>query len=292
MTDLPEGRGIHYSEGVTLAVRKVLTELSVLLGQYQDQYVLIGGLLPWVMFPEAEEPHIGTQDIDLVLDAENLREDKMYADLIHTLERAGYQHRTHPDELFQMVRTVEVEGQNVDVVVDFLKSDRVDTRTRKPRRIQNFRILGLPHLDQALKHKTLIVFDGVMPDGTPNRVRFQVTNLGVHLLLKGLAVKNRFKDKDLYDIVYALDQFGHEEAAAECLDLFRQHPEPFEVIAEKFRFPEDFGPLRVRRFYDEARIQTLRSLDQVQQDSYARVDLFWTHLKLLAHQPDQADRTD
>lgn len=284
MNRFPEGSGNQYNNENTVAVRMVLTELSVLLGPHRDHYVLIGGLLPWVMFPEAEEPHAGTNDIDIVLDAENLKTDKMYADLIETLENAGYRHRTDPHELFQMERTVTVNGRDVEVVVDFLKSDQVDTRTRKPRRIQNFRILGLPHVDEALRHKTLVVFDGVMPDSTPNRVRFHLTTLPVHMMLKGRAVMGRFKDKDLYDIVYTLEQFGHEEAARECLPFFQQDPEPFEVMGEKFRHDMDYGPLHLRLFYEQARLPTERTLDQIQQDSYARVQAFLSHLRQLSRE--------
>jgi len=50
------------------ACRAVLLELIRLLGEFKDHMVIIGGWIPTFLFPEAEDTHVGSLDIDIALD--------------------------------------------------------------------------------------------------------------------------------------------------------------------------------------------------------------------------------
>ena len=74
-----------YDDRTTEAVRSVLIEVGQTLGSFQGKFAVIGGAVPWILLREAEMPHIGTQDIDLSLDAEALG-DGEYVNLVEALQ--------------------------------------------------------------------------------------------------------------------------------------------------------------------------------------------------------------
>ena len=112
----------QYDDRATHAVYSVLIELGQVLGTYTDRFVVIGGSVPWLLYPDADPAHIGTIDVDLCLDAEALG-DGEYANLVDLLERAGYRRGESQMRAFQMVRAVNLdEGEPINVVVDFLMS--------------------------------------------------------------------------------------------------------------------------------------------------------------------------
>ena len=63
-----------YDDRGAQAVYSVLLEIGQVLGAYRDQFVVIGGSVPWLLFPDAVPAHVGTLDIDLSLDAQALGE--------------------------------------------------------------------------------------------------------------------------------------------------------------------------------------------------------------------------
>jgi len=54
-----------YDDVGARAVLSVLLEIGQVLGAYRDRFVVIGGSVPWLLFPDAEPAHVGTLDIDL-----------------------------------------------------------------------------------------------------------------------------------------------------------------------------------------------------------------------------------
>ena len=59
------------------AARRVLVDLGQVLAAFTDCRVVVGGWTPDLLMPEAEEPHVGSIDVDLALDATKLNEDAM-----------------------------------------------------------------------------------------------------------------------------------------------------------------------------------------------------------------------
>src|SRR5437762_13718468 len=110
----------QYDDRTTHAVYSVLIELGQVLGAYTDRFVIVGGSVPWLLYPGAQPAHVGTLDVDLCLDAEALG-DGEYATLVGLLESAGYRRGEGQMRVFQMVRSVSLDdGEPINVIVDFL----------------------------------------------------------------------------------------------------------------------------------------------------------------------------
>lgn len=73
MTAQPRTRQ-DYGDREIEAVRRVLVDLGQVLGSFfTDSIVVVGGLVPVLLLSDAEEPHVGTIDIDLALEPDPLR---------------------------------------------------------------------------------------------------------------------------------------------------------------------------------------------------------------------------
>ena len=108
-----------YDDRQVEAARRVLIDLGQVLGEFRDCIVVVGGWVPDLLLPEAEEAHIGSIDVDLALGAVQLRGGR-YAELLKLLfDTQRYHQGRQP---FQMVTTVKLEdgGPPISVDIDFL----------------------------------------------------------------------------------------------------------------------------------------------------------------------------
>ena len=79
----PEPRNeADYSPRHTAAARRVLVDVGQVLASFVDCLVVVGGWTPDLLLPDANEPHIGSMDVDLALDAAKLN-DGRYAQYCH-----------------------------------------------------------------------------------------------------------------------------------------------------------------------------------------------------------------
>lgn len=90
------------------------------------------------------------------------------------------------------------------------------------------------------------------PDGAQARVRLKVADLIASLALKGIAIGERYAEKDAYDI-YALcgHTRGGPQAVAAALKPFMNEQavqKGLRSIAQKFRAVDAEGPTWVTRF--------------------------------------------
>lgn len=230
------------------AARSVIVELWQILGAFQDAVVLVGGWVPELLLPDARPPHTGSLDVDLLLNPEPLRRAR-YVELLRHLEARGYERTEQPFKYRRMV-TAET-GQVVAVEVDFL----VPRGARKGKRggiLKTFRAIAADGAMLALDGPTRVVVDGVMPDGTRNRVEVGVTSIGGFLVMKAFALHGRLKEKDAYDIWFCLRHWpGGPRAVAALLRSHLGEPEvarAVQLLGLKFRSVDDFGPQAVATF--------------------------------------------
>ncbi|GGJ55888.1 hypothetical protein [Deinococcus roseus] len=145
-----------YSDRTTEAVRRVLLDLAHLLGPYRDRIVIVGGLAPSLLITDAEEPHVGTMDIDLALDASGLQDGDAYAHMIELLEHHGFYRNTTDPELrgFQLATRVDLKdgGPAVVVEVDLLIPKNVKLKKHRPPLTAGLRTQQMPGIDLALQH--------------------------------------------------------------------------------------------------------------------------------------------
>ncbi len=164
-----------YSDRQIEAAHRVLVDLGQVLAAFADCLVVVGGWIPDLLMPEADEPHVGSIDVDLALDAEKLAAGR-YAELLKALlNTARYK---QSDELFKLYAEVDLQdGQPpVRVDVDFLKSPDSKTKRNKPKLTENFRPLDASGCNAAFENPELIVITGKMIKGQTNKVKFRVAS--------------------------------------------------------------------------------------------------------------------
>ena len=265
----------EYDDRGAQAVYAVLLEMGQVLGAYRDKFVVIGGSVPWLLLPDADPRHIGTLDVDLSLDAAALSDDE-YVGLVQALEAAGYE-RAAPDmRVFQLRRTVSLDGLGpVAVIVDLLMPREALIHRNKPPLLANFAVQKADGAGVAMTSHVLHRLDGTMPDGRPNTVELRVASLPAFLVMKGYAANGRDKRKDCYDIYFTVRQAaGGPLALAEACRPLLTDPVAllgYQHIAQKFSREDGFGPVTVRRFLQDSQALGDMTPEQVQVDAHRQV---------------------
>ena len=243
-----------YSERQVEAARRVLVDLGQVLGAWvADSIVLVGGWVPDLLLPQSEEPHVGSIDVDLALDADKLREGR-YAEIANQL--LWSQRYKESDKPFKLQATVDLGDGGTPIVVDveFLKAPEKRRRRGKPPLLPRFRPLDADGCAAAFRRPEAVPITGKMISGADNRVRLLVASVPDFLIMKAHALAKRDKPKDAYDICYCLDNApGGIEALANDWRSRRDDPLVVAAVAflrEKFDAVTSFGPQQVAVFYE------------------------------------------
>lgn len=265
-----------YEDRGVRAMHAVLIELGQILGVYRGAVVVVGGAVPYLLLRGVDPPHVGTLDVDLDLDPERLA-DGAYAELIETLERAGYRRDVEGLKSFQLQRAVDLDdgGDPVLVLVDLLMPREAKTHRNRPALIAGLRVQGADAGEIALKNNVSLSVDGKMPDGRPNRVELLVASIPAFLVMKGFALDKRDKPKDAYDIYYCVrNSPGGPSALAKACEPLLDEPvarDGYLRIAAKFDAEGAYGPHTVSLFLGESGGFDDMSAEQLQVDAYRQV---------------------
>jgi hypothetical protein len=244
----------YTADGVA-ACKSVLIELVHLMGEFRDHMVIVGGWVPVLLVPEAPEAHPGTLDIDLALDFTRIAEDT-YRTILKAMTARGY--RQDQAQPFRFFRTIHLAGgRPVEVEVDLLAGEYGGTGpAHRTQRVQDARARKARGCDLVFANHVEVVIEGELPGGGRDRVTLRVAALVPWIVMKGMALHDRIKEKDAFDIYYAVRNC--RGGAALLVDAFRpQLAEPLIVeglrkIRGKFRTIEDAGPKWVADFLDLA----------------------------------------
>lgn len=264
-----------YDDRGARAVYSVLLEMGQVLGAYRDRFVLIGGSVPWLLFPDAEPAHIGTLDIDLSLDAEALGEGE-YKGLVECLEAAGYERASEDLKIFQLRRTIKIdENGPIAVIIDLMMPRESGFQRNKPPLLANFAVQKADGAAVAMQSFVTHKLEGKMPDGRLNTIELRVASIPAFLVMKGYALNGRDKMKDAYDIYFSVRQFkgGPVALAQECSPLLVDPValRGYQLIAEKFTSDSAFGPAIVKKFMSDSVALGDMTVEQVQVDAYRQV---------------------
>ena len=243
----------EYSPRQTEAARRVLVDLGQVLAAFEDCLVVVGGWVPDLLLKDTEEPHIGSIDVDLALDAEKLTEGR-YAKLVETL--LGTRRYQQAEEAFKLFTEVDLKdgGSPVRVDVDFLKPPEVRLKRNKPKLTDSFRPLDAAGCAAAFNHPELVMLTGQMPKGGMNKVQFRVASVPDFVVMKSYALKKRDKPKDAYDICYCLDHYP--SGAGKIAEIWNVQPrknhvrEAIVILKEKFSELGAYGPSQVVEFHN------------------------------------------
>lgn len=108
-----------YEPQQTKACERLLVTLLRNIGPWKDTMTLIGGLVPSILFAN-DDGHVGTTDIDLVLDLEKIAGTEAYRTIEQNLKKLGLEKGRNEDDDAQHFRwSREQEGEE-PVFIEFL----------------------------------------------------------------------------------------------------------------------------------------------------------------------------
>jgi hypothetical protein len=241
-----------YSQRQVEAARRVLVDLGQVLADFEDCLVIVGGWVPDLLLEAAEEPHIGSIDVDIALDAAKLNEGR-YADILKLLFDTKRYKKGEKD--FQLVATVDLkDGEKpVQVEVEFLAPKEVKFRRRKSKLLAGFRVLQADACGVAFHAPVRMPVSGKSLRGATNTVRLRVASLPDFLVMKAHAIGRRDKPKDAYDLCYCLENFpgGMAELAKSWKARLKEKDvsRAVEYLQQKFASVDALGPHQLVEFH-------------------------------------------
>jgi Nucleotidyl transferase AbiEii toxin, Type IV TA system len=268
-----------YSADLVEAARSVLLELVRLLGAYRDDIVVVGGWVPQLILPQTPQQHIGSIDVDLALNHRTLQE-AGYSTIQALLLGRGYEQ--DPRQPFIFHRTVMVHGKTISVEVDFLAGEYDGTGPKhRTQPVHAGRARKARGCDLAFDLFVEIEISGVLPEGGRDQALVRVSSVVAFLVMKGMALHDRLKEKDAWDIYFCLTNYpGGMDALAQEIaphlgrSLVR---EGLLKIAEKFPSPDHFGPKFVADF---AEVQDAEDRAILLRDAFEKVSYLLHRLGL------------
>ncbi len=243
----------QYSEKEVNACKSVLIELVHLLGELKDEMVIIGGWTPAFLFPFSKDPHVGSLDIDIALNFQDIPDDTYQTILKAFLKRGYTQDEKQP---FRFFRKVPVEDADpVDVEVDLMAGEYGGTgKTRRTQKVQDVRARKARGCDLAFDATVAVTLEGELPGGGKDEVTFKVAGIVPFLVMKGMAMFERIKEKDAYDIYYCVDNYpdGIDKLAGEFSPHMKNKLvlEGLAKIRSKFASAGHIGPKWVADFLE------------------------------------------
>jgi len=209
-----------YAAEAVAAARSVLLELVQLLGEFREQLVVVGGWVPVLLLADAREAHVGTLDIDLALDFQRLP-DASYTTLLQALIGRGYRQDTQ--QPFRFFRDVPVSDQAPIVVeVDLLAGEYGGTGPgHRTQPAQDARARKARGCDLVFAEPRIVTVEGELPGGGRLTVACRVAAIVPWLVMKGMALADRLKEKDAYDVYYCIDVYPG--GAIRLAEEFRPH---------------------------------------------------------------------
>ena len=261
-----------------VAAQRVLLELWTILPGFADAMTIVGGSAPPLLTGEQpDDPYVGTLDVDLVIDPIGVPEE-VYRTIAELLRERGY---VQLDQPFRWLRSVRVDERLIDVEVDLLapitprggaghRHERIGGEPLA-RRTEGAELVRAAFVDHEIA--------GLLPDGRSNRVSVRVATPSALVILKALAMGQRDKPKDAYDIDYVLAHIGIEDVAAGIRNVTETEivTKAVGILAEEFSSIDAIGPASVA-MYRRVPLGSPEA-DQVQALAYARVDQLLRRLR-------------
>ena len=255
MPEKPTTADQYNREQVDL-VRKTCLYMATKLGDYIDEVVIVGGLVPCLLIdqhaiPEGIDGHVGTMDLDIGLTLAIL-DDKRYQGITERLRGAGFT-QDQNEQGNPTRQRWKLEGPGT-VTIDFLipPSSEADEGGRIRDIEPDFAAVITPGLRLAFEDRKKIELEGATIFLEKARRDVWVCGPGAFVILKALAFRKRGENKDAYDLFYLVRNYENGvEKVAEALKPFLQEKEGkdcLQILREDFMDHEGPGPLRVAHF--------------------------------------------
>jgi hypothetical protein len=210
----------RYDKQVTENCERVLVTLLRGLGPWKDSIYLIGGLAPRYLVPKlasGKVPHVGTGDVDIVMQLEMLAETEAYHTLEENLKKMGFERAENDKGEKVSWRWKTKTERDVSVIASDGKVKPLPTEGK-------ISALNIPHSSMVFDHyevkeirAELLGEKGVAVE----KVHF--ADIVSFTCLKAFAVDQRYKNKDAYDLVFCIENTeGGLEAVAKAFQAARK----------------------------------------------------------------------
>ncbi len=247
-----------YPLELAVQARRMSLYVATVLGDLLDQIVIVGGLIPYLIVDQAEagrELHVGTRDLDLGLALAVLKQSR-YHEIATRLREAGFSPATKGDTGNRIRQTWAFSGANI--TIDFLIGAARGLRGGTLQDLEtDLAAVVTPALPLAFLDSLEVEIDDVTILGERAKRTVRECGPAAFVALKAHAILGRKKDKDAYDLVYLLANYG-DGSGRDVIDRYRlieRHAEAQEalrILADEFETIEHVGPRRRAAFLGDA----------------------------------------
>jgi len=269
-----------YTAEAIEAARSVLIELMHLLAEYREHIVVVGGWVPDILLSKEGAAHVGSTDVDLALDHKRLK-DEGYRTIRELLLSRGYEQGQQP---FIFERRVMIGSKEVTVEVDFVAGEYEGTgKSHRHQKIeeQGIRPRKARGCDIAFENPKEETIEGKLPGGAKDSVKVRVASIVPFLVMKGMALDERLKEKDAWDIYFCVQNYpGGVDALIEEIKPHMRHglvKEGLGKIGKHFASERHVGPRSVADFEE---ITDAEERDIRERDAYERVRYLLEKLRI------------
>lgn len=220
-----------YDPTRTESCHQLLVTLFRKLGPWTDMIVLVGGLVPSLRFQDGG--HIGTTDIDLVLNIDQFGDVEAYKTLEKNLKNIGLKRGVNAEGKAQhFTWTLSDEAGAEKASLDLLCPTPDDQGGRivplKGSGEKRLSAFGIPGAHLVFQDNDEIELRGeLLGGGGKTKVKIKVVGFVSFVVLKALAFKERCEEKDTYDLVFTLREYdgGPESLGREFAKRMAEHPQ-------------------------------------------------------------------
>ena len=249
-------------------VRAASLYIATKLGDLRDDVVIVGGLVPSLIVPQSQLPpgklsHIGTMDVDLGL-AVAILDQQRYHELYERLRSAGFK----PDVNEYGKPTNQrwrIHSETGSATVDFLIPATLDSdKGGRLRDLEEgFAAIITPGLELAFDDKRLVTLDGETLHHERAKREVWVCEAGAFIVLKALAFQGRGENKDAYDLVYLLQNYGGGiQDVFQRLQPLLNSPsaqESLAILERDFTGNDNVGTKRVAEFLGDPQDESIKA---------------------------------
>ncbi len=261
-----------YGQPEVQACFSVLVEIVTILGEFKDNIVLVGGNVPPLLIPSAKEKHPGSLDVDIALNFQNISS-AAYETIVKTLLSRGYYQTGEQPYIFY--RDILIEpGRKNTIQIDLLAGEYGGTgKSHRHQKVQDALVRKARGCDLVFDAPLKVKLKGTLPNGAINEVSINIPAVGPFLVTKGMALWDRLKEKDAFDIFFCCRYFpGGIEALAEAIKPVIGNnlaKEGLGKIKAKFYEVNGIGPVGVADFLE---VEDSEEKDRVQREAFEFVN--------------------
>ncbi|MFH1943216.1 MAG: hypothetical protein ABIL68_14025 [bacterium] len=250
-----------------------MVELLTVMGELRDHVVLVGGWVPYFLLKDKQHEHTGSIDIDLAFDFNHIS-DASYKTILQLLKERGYDQGKQPFIFHRTVKTEE--GREYTIQVDFIAGEYNGTgRSRRTQKVQDIRARKTRGCDLVFERNFPVKIRRRMPGGAVNEVSINVADVVPFIVMKGMALDDRYKEKDAYDIYFTFSNYpGGIKGLAKEFESLKGNKlvvEGLGKIKTKFADLDSQGPVWLVNFLE---IDDQEEKDRIQRDAFERVNAF------------------